>query len=85
LDEREQKTVSDIETFGCTVIHVKATASGPSWSYTIGIFDTCGKPEIIAVGLKSETAHFLLNEAADRLRSGVDLASGRHCEMVGEV
>ena len=85
LNEREQKTVSDIEMFGCTVIHVESTTAGPSWSYTIGVFDTCGKPEIVAVGLKQETAHFLLNEAVGRLRSGVDLSSGRHREIVGEV
>jgi hypothetical protein len=36
LNERELKTVSDIEIFGCTVIHVESTTSGPSWSYTIG-------------------------------------------------
>lgn len=85
LNESEQKTVSDIEIFGCTVIHVKSTASGPSWSYTIGAFDTCGKPEIVAVGLQQETAHFLLNEAVEQLRNGVDLSTGRHRELVGEV
>ena len=85
LDEREQKTVSDIEMFGATVIHVEPTASGPSWSYTIGVFDTCGKSEIVAIGLKQETVHFLLNEAAERLRSGINLFIGRHREMVGEV
>jgi Domain of unknown function (DUF4262) len=85
LDERDQKTISDIETFGCTIIHITPTATGPSWSYTIGIFDTCGRPEIIAIGLKQQTAHFLLNEAARRLRKGIDLSSGRHRGMVGEV
>lgn len=85
LDERDEKTVSDIEIFGCTVIHVKPTGSGLGWSYTIGVFDSCGKPEVVAVGLRQETAHFLLNEAAERLRNGVDLSNGRHREMIGEV
>ena len=85
LDKSTEKTVANIETFGCTVIHVKPSSSGPGWSYTIGIHDTCGKPEIIAVGLRQETAHFLLNEAAERLRDGSDLSSGRYGKLVGEV
>lgn len=84
-DTSEEKTIADIETFGCTVIHVKPSISGPGWSYTIGTHDTSGKPEVIAIGLRQETAHFLLNEAAERLRNGIDLSSGRHRELVGEV
>jgi len=61
------------------------TISNIGWSYTIGMFDTCNKPEIITVGLKEKTAHFLLNEAARRLRSGVDLTKGRHRDMIGDV
>jgi hypothetical protein len=37
------------------------------------------------VGLKPETAHSALNEAARLLRMGVDLTKGRHREIVGEV
>lgn len=85
LGERDQKTVSDIEEFGCTVVHVKSSSPVLSWSYTIGIFDTCVKPEIVAIGLSQDTSQFLLNEAADRLRSGVDLSKGRHRDMIGEV
>jgi hypothetical protein len=85
LDESEQQTISHIEEFGCEVILVKSSTSGPGWAYTVGIFDTCGKPEIISIGLKEDTAHYLLNEAARRLRDNANLAEGRHDEMVGEV
>jgi len=44
-----------------------------------------GKPEIITVGLLPETAHFALNEAAKLLRAGVDLTTGRHHDLVGQV
>ncbi len=84
LDERDERTIGNIETFGCEVVQVRS-AGGPGWSYTIGIYDTCRKPEVITVGLREETAHYLLNEAAKRLRDGVDLAEGRHREMVGDV
>ena len=85
LDEFADNTVSHIETFGCSVVHVKPNGFGPGWSYTIGIFDTCGEPEVLVVGLPQETAHFLLNETAGRLRRRVDLLHGRHRDLVGEV
>lgn len=85
LTERDERTISNVETFGCEIVHIKRSSAGPGWSYTLGVYDTCGKPEVITVGLYENTAHFLLNEAANRLRNGVNLAGGRHREMVGEV
>ncbi len=85
LTKGEEETAAHIESFGCTVVHVTPSGSGGGWSYTVGIHDTCGQPEVITVGLPKETAHFLLNEASERLRRGIDLGSGRHREMVGEV
>jgi uncharacterized protein DUF4262/sigma-54 interacting transcriptional regulator len=66
-------------------VSVKRTNYGLGWSYTLGVFDTSGKPEIITIGLQPETAHFALNEAAKLLRTGVDLTKGRHGDLVGEV
>ena len=85
LGEEDERTISNIEEFGCSVMHVAGTDQGLGWSYTIGIFDTCGKPEIITVGLPPETAHFALNGAAKLLRAGVDLAQGRHLDLIGRV
>lgn len=85
LSPTDDRTVGHIEEFGCSVISVQRTNCGLGWSYTIGIFDTCGKPEILTVGLLPKTAHHALNEAANLLRSGVDLTQGRHSGIVGEV
>src|SRR5215470_11555210 len=85
LSKEDERTISHIEEFGCSVVSVKRTNYGLGWSYTIGIFDTCGKPEIITVGLLPETAHFALNEAAKLLRAGVDLTKGRTCNLIGQV
>jgi hypothetical protein len=85
LSNNDERTIANIEEFGCSVVQVKGSHAGPAWSYTLGIYDTCGKPEVITVGLREETALFLLNEAANRLRDGPNLAEGRHQEMVGEV
>jgi hypothetical protein len=85
LNERDERTISNVETFGCEVVQVKRSSAGPGWSYTLGVYDTCDRPEVITVGLREETAQCLLNEAAERLRSGTDLTAGRHRDMVGEV
>ena len=85
LGKEDERTISHIEEFGCSVVNVARTGYGLGWSYTIGIFDTCGKPEIVTVGLPPETAHFALNEAAKRLRSSVDLTKGRYRDLIGEV
>lgn len=85
LDEEDERTISHIEEFGCSIVQVRSSTSGPGWSYTVGVYDTSGSPEIITVGLKEKTAQFLLNEAARQLRAGVNLSQGRHRDMIGEV
>ncbi len=85
LKPEDERTVTHIENFGCSVVHIKPTKNDFGWSYTIGIFDTCGQPELIAVGLPEKTAHFLLNEAAKLLREGADLSVGRHPELIANV
>jgi Domain of unknown function (DUF4262) len=85
LSVNDERTISRVEKFGCEVVQVTGTETSQGWSYTVGIYDTCGQPEVIAVGLPEKTALFLLNEAARRLRQGIALTDGRHREMVGEV
>jgi len=85
LCQEDEGTISHIEEFGCSVVNVARTEHGLGWSYTIGVFDTSGKPEIITVGLPPETAHFALNEAAKLLRAGVDLTQARHRDLIGKV
>ena len=85
LNDADANTISNVEQFGCSVIQVKHSGASPGWSYTVGVYDTSGKPEIITVGLRERTALVLLNEAAKRLREGVDLTQGRYRDMVGEV
>lgn len=85
LSKEDERTIGHVEEFGCSVVSVKRTSYGLGWSYTVGVFDTCGKPEIITVGLLPDTAHFALNEAVDLLRGGVNLTTGRHRDVVGQV
>jgi len=77
--------LDDIEEFGCQVLHINADAVCPRFSYTIGVYDTSAKPELITIGLPSDTAHHALNEAVELMKKGADLTVGRHRDIVGSV
>jgi hypothetical protein len=86
LSESGERTVTNIERFGCGVIHVKSSHTNPGWSYTVGVYDICGRPEVITIGLRNDkTVLFLLNEAARRLRQGINLGEGRHRDLLDSV
>jgi len=90
LKPDETKLLHDVETYGCHVIHVREGNGFPGWSYTVGLGDVLGAPELIVIGLKERVAHSLLNECARRLQEGIrledrcrerDLLSNIDCEF----
>ena len=56
--------------------HVNGDATHPPWTYTIGLLDGFGHPELIVVGLACESACALLNALADRVAAGCRFAAG---------
>jgi len=86
LNSHEKTALSNIEEFGCSILHVKnPNEERPFFSYTLGLFDTTNAPELITVGLRESTAQAMLNKAAKQMRVGVDLSKGRYAEMIGNV
>lgn len=84
LNPTDANTISKIEEYGHFVLTVASKAGRElNYTYTIGIYDTCGKPDLITAALHHEVAHSCMNEAAKRLRAGVDLAQGRHSDLFG--
>lgn len=82
--ESFERTLSNIEQYGWDVMVIQGDPP-TRFSYTVGVNDTLGLPELIVVGLTDETGFSALNSAVSAMRDGVDLATGRHREMVGEV
>jgi hypothetical protein len=74
-----------IEKFGCQVMSVGSGSVSPAFTYTAGVYDTSGQPEIITVGLPATVAHSALNHAVDLMRAGVDLSIGRHSDLIRDV
>jgi hypothetical protein len=86
LHATDARTLNQIEEYGCSVLSVgRDCAEDFAWTYTIGIHDTCGQPDLITVGLNFGVAHRLLNDSAHLLREGVELSKGRHANLLGKV
>jgi hypothetical protein len=73
----DQKTRSDIEKYGLTVIIVKGTDYLPSFAYSIGLWSKFGHPELISFGLRPETLHSIINIAGDIVRRGETIQTGK--------
>lgn len=72
----EVRLLDDIEKYGCHIVHVKEDALLPGWSYTIGLYENFEQPEIFTIGLKIDTAQYLLNEVASLMRNGLRIREG---------
>lgn len=86
LSKTDAWALDQIEEHGCALISVSPDCKDDfSWTYSLGIYDTCGQPELITVGLPFEVAKSCLNEAALRMRAGVDVLKERQKELIANV
>lgn len=80
LEPDEAKLLDDVEEYGCHIIQVREEGGFPGWSYTVGLSDVLGCPELIVVGLKDGVAHSLLNESARRLQQDFRFEQGSRAQ-----
>lgn len=85
LNEFELNAVSKIEEHGCFVLSVKGSAASLGWTYTFGIYNTKGRPELVTVGLSPSTASSAFNKAMKLFGEGLDLTQGWFRDLVGNV
>lgn len=77
MDEQERRTLSDIEQYGCHVIHVLEEDGLPPFAYSVGVEKSSGAPEVVVVGLKQPLARFIVNEYNHRVRRGERFQAGQ--------
>lgn len=70
MDKDEEKTLKDIEEYGCHVITVLDEGDYPRFTYSVGIQKTTEQPELVVTGLKKELAHWMVNEYCERVKNG---------------
>jgi hypothetical protein len=68
----DAKVASDVERFGWHCLHVAPSEGeeGAHFTYTIGLSKTLGHPDLAIFGLKRETAHAILSDCVQDIRSG---------------
>jgi len=70
LTEMQQQIVDGVQEHGWFSISVFEDEEGPSFSYTIGLWETLAVPEIVICGLPRKLMHNMLWEAFHQLKSG---------------
>lgn len=66
----ESKIREDVAEYGWHAIKVLPKGDHQPHTYSIGLFETFGHPEIAIVGLRGETAHTFIANIVDEIRGG---------------
>ncbi len=72
----DAKALADIEKYGLHVISVMEDGEHAPFSYSIGIGQSLGMPELIIIGLKNNVAHSAINECYRQMKEGGQVAPG---------
>lgn len=72
-DRDERKVIDDIREFGWHCLHILGEGEHVGYSFTVGLYQSYGHPELIIFGLSSQVAHDILAIAADAAKSGSPL------------
>ncbi len=80
LTPEQQEVLVDVAEQGVHVVHVPRNGSeGPSYSYTVGLWESFQQPEVVVFGMPEDVAQDLLDTLADDASEGrVFQAGERH-------
>jgi hypothetical protein len=67
------KMRSDVQRFGwhCLSVRPREGDTGSQFTYTIGLSETFGHPEIVIFGLDSKVSHGILSDCVAMIRNGI--------------
>jgi hypothetical protein len=74
--EADARALANIEKYGLHVISVMEDDEHAPFSYSIGIEQSLGMPELIIIGLKSDVAHSAINECYRQMKEGGTIVPG---------
>jgi hypothetical protein len=77
VSTHDDDLVKLIAQHGWAVMRIAEEEDSPPFAYSIGLFRSFRHPEIIVLGLPSDTAHQLINDIGDAIRSGLALSAGQ--------
>ena len=83
LSPAELRLLDDVEEQGVHVVHVPAAGEQPGHSYSVGLWESFGQPEVLVFGLPEDIALDLINVVADEADQGTQFAAGtRHAGLL---
>ena len=75
-EDAEAKALADIAEYGLHVISVMEDGDLPPFTYSLGIEQSLGMPELIVIGLKSNVAHSAINECYLQMKADPSIGQG---------
>ncbi|WP_445363348.1 DUF4262 domain-containing protein [Microbulbifer sp. ANSA003] len=78
MGKSDKRILDNIEKYGCHVLSVLEDEDSPTFTYSIGIYETQSKPELLIVGLDSKISQSMVNEYCQRLKAGESFEVGRY-------
>lgn len=74
--DADARALANIEKYGLHVISVLEDGEHVPFTYSIGIEQSLGMPELIVIGLKSDVAYSAINECYRQMKEGGAIAPG---------
>ncbi|WP_016698974.1 DUF4262 domain-containing protein [Actinoalloteichus spitiensis] len=75
--ELRRKLRTAAEEDGVAIVHVAAERGAPPFAQTVGVYRSCGMPEVVVIGLPPKVAHAVLGTYSERARAGENFVPGR--------
>jgi hypothetical protein len=69
-DDHDRKLLADVTRVGWHVLNILEDDQGPAYSFSIGLYYSFQKPEILVMGLRHEVAHRLINICGEHYTAG---------------
>jgi len=76
MDASDRQLLANIERHDCAVLCIEDDADGPSFAFSVGLFQRFAHPEILVSGLTTPVAQHMINTCRDRIREGAVLRPG---------
>jgi len=69
-DDFDRELLANVKEYGWHVMGVKEDEQGPAFAYSIGMYQTLDRPEVIIFGLAFDVMHPLINGIGQQIRAG---------------
>ena len=76
LNRFERGILKNIQKHGWHANGIPGEGSTPAWTYSVGLFEKYGQPELIVFGLEIETMHEMIARYADLLQARKEFGDG---------